>query len=79
MSSLGLKNACVFIIYSHIDSLFTSERKTNGYAISMSIYLDNTRWNTHHPTYNSFTNRPAWIKRRIPWLDAEIQKLPGVN
>ncbi|MBR6283351.1 MAG: CotH kinase family protein [Muribaculaceae bacterium] len=67
------------IPYSHIDSLFTSERKTNGYAISMSTYLDNTRWNTHHPTYNSFTNRPAWIKRRIPWLDAEIQKLPGVN
>ncbi len=43
----------------------------------MSLYLDNIRWNTHHPIYDSFANRPEWIKNRYVWLDSEINKLVG--
>ncbi len=63
------------ILYDHIKNLFEQERLAHGYGISMSLYLDNIRWNTHNAAYDSFTSRPEWVKNRSVWLDAEINKL----
>ncbi|MBQ7690106.1 MAG: CotH kinase family protein [Muribaculaceae bacterium] len=59
-------------IFTHFD---TMRRSREGSAISLSLQLNNQRWGTSYLIYTCFIDRPAWIKSRVEWLNAEVAKL----